>query len=69
MLSNGPHANVGEILDVELERPRHRLELAEDAKYNHYRAEVVRFLHERHGEKKSKKSSDSNNESSLKLVG
>ena len=69
MLSNGPHAKVGEILDVDLERPRHRLELAEDPKYNHYRAEVVRFLHERHGEKKSKKVSDSNNESSLKLVG
>jgi len=51
MMTNGPHATIGEILDVELERPRDRLSLAEDAAYNHYRAEVVRFLHERHGEK------------------
>jgi len=48
MMTNGPHAKVGEILDVELARPRDRLELAEDPAYNHYRAEVVKFLHERH---------------------
>jgi len=48
MMTNGPHASVGEILDVELERPRDRLSLAEDPTYNHYRAEVVKFLHERH---------------------
>ena len=52
MMTNGPHASVGEILDIELERPRDRLSLAEDPRYNHYRAEVVRFLHERHGEKR-----------------
>ena len=52
MMTNGPHASIGEILDIELERPRDRLSLAEDARYNHYRAEVVRFLHERHGEKR-----------------
>ena len=48
MMTNGPNATIGEILDVELERPRNRLALAEDPKYNHYRAEVVKFLHERH---------------------
>ncbi|MCL6417790.1 ABC transporter ATP-binding protein [Aestuariirhabdus sp. Z084] len=48
MMSNGPAATVGEILKVELERPRHRLDLADDSRYNHYRAEVLRFLHERH---------------------
>jgi nitrate/nitrite transport system ATP-binding protein len=48
MMTNGPSASVGEILDVDLPRPRDRLALAEDPKYNHYRAEVVRFLHERH---------------------
>jgi len=49
MMTNGPSATVGEILDINLERPRDRLTLAEDRNYNHYRAEVVRFLHERHG--------------------
>jgi len=48
MMTNGPAATIGEILQVDLERPRHRLELADDPKYNHYRAEVLKFLHERH---------------------
>ena len=48
MMTNGPSATIGEILQVDLPRPRNRIELAEDHDYNHYRAEVVRFLHERH---------------------
>lgn len=48
MMTNGPAATIGEILKVDLERPRNRLELADDEKFNHYRAEVLRFLHERH---------------------
>jgi nitrate/nitrite transport system ATP-binding protein len=48
MMTNGPAATVGEILDVKLERPRKRLELADNANYNHYRAEVLRFLYEKH---------------------
>ena len=48
MMTNGPNASIGEILKVDLERPRDRLALAEDPRYNHYRAEVVKFLHERH---------------------
>lgn len=51
MMTNGPAATIGEILDVELERPRERLELADDPTYNHYRAEVLKFLHERHAKK------------------
>lgn len=48
MMTNGPSATVGEILDIDLPRPRDRLALAEDTKFNHYRAEVVKFLHQRH---------------------
>ena len=48
MMTNGPAATVGDILDIELERPRNRLELADDEQFNHYRAEVLRFLHDRH---------------------
>ncbi|WOX05091.1 ABC transporter ATP-binding protein [Microbulbifer pacificus] len=48
MMTNGPAATVGEILDVELGRPRHRLALADDPQYNQYRAQVLKFLHERH---------------------
>ena len=48
MMTNGPAAAVGEILTVDLARPRNRLELAEDRHYNHLRGEVLRFLYERH---------------------
>ncbi len=47
MMTNGPAATIGEILKVDLPRPRNRLELADDPTYNHYRAEVLRFLYER----------------------
>ncbi|HLF96257.1 MAG TPA: ABC transporter ATP-binding protein [Methylococcaceae bacterium] len=51
MMTNGPAATIGEILDVELPRPRDRLALADDAQYNHLRAEVLHFLHQRHARK------------------
>jgi len=47
MMTNGPAATVGEILEVKLERPRDRLSLAEDAEYTHLRSEVLRFLYEK----------------------
>ena len=47
MMTNGPAATVGNILHVELERPRNRLELADNENFNHYRAEVLKFLHDR----------------------
>lgn len=51
MMTNGPSATIGEILDVNLPRPRARLALAEDKDYNHLRGEVLRFLYERHAKK------------------
>lgn len=47
MMSNGPAANVGEILHIELPRPRDRIKLSDDPQYNHYRHEVLRFLYEK----------------------
>jgi nitrate/nitrite transport system ATP-binding protein len=48
MMTNGPAATVGEILDVSsLERPRDRLSLANDPQYNQLRAEVLKFLYEK----------------------
>ena len=49
MMTNGPAATIGEILKVDLPRPRHRVELAEDSRYVHYRKEVLDFLYTRHG--------------------
>ncbi len=48
MMTNGPAATIGEVLSVTLDRPRHRVELAEDARYVHYRKEVLDFLYTRH---------------------
>jgi nitrate/nitrite transport system ATP-binding protein len=47
MMTNGPSATIGEILDVKLARPRNRLALADDPEYNGYRSAVLRFLHEK----------------------
>ncbi|WP_284618803.1 ABC transporter ATP-binding protein [Aquabacterium humicola] len=49
MMTNGPAATIGEILTVELPRPRNRVALAEDATYVHCRKEVLDFLYTRHG--------------------
>ena len=48
MMTNGPSATIGEVLEVPLERPRRRLELVEDAAYVHARAAVLEFLYARH---------------------
>ena len=47
MMTNGPAATIGEILTIDLERPRKRVELSDDAHYNHLRHEVLAFLYER----------------------
>ncbi len=45
MMTNGPAATIGEILEVKLAKPRDRLALAEDTDYHHYRKAVVEFLY------------------------
>ncbi len=49
MLTNGPGATIGEVLHVDLPRPRERLALAEDARYAHCRKAVIDFLYTRQG--------------------
>jgi nitrate/nitrite transport system ATP-binding protein len=49
MMTNGPAATIGEILRVDLPRPRHRVELAEDRHYVQCRKEVLDFLYTRQG--------------------
>ncbi len=47
MLTNGPAATIGEVLSVDLPRPRDRLALAEDAHYHRLRHEVLEFLYQK----------------------
>ena len=48
MMTNGPSARIGEVLDVPLARPRSRIELASDRTYLKSREAVLKFLYERH---------------------
>lgn len=74
MMTNGPAATVGEILDVNLPRPRNRLELADDVEYNHYRSTVLRFLYEKQKKvesidsKRNEKALDKNGSNKAKSV-
>jgi nitrate/nitrite transport system ATP-binding protein len=47
MMTNGPAATIGEVLTVDLPRPRKRVELADDPRYLAYRKEVIDFLYTR----------------------
>lgn len=47
MMTNGPAATIGEILSIDLPRPRNRIELADDPLYNQYRHAVLSFLYEK----------------------
>ncbi|KNC16528.1 ABC transporter ATP-binding protein [Pseudomonas sp. RIT-PI-a] len=49
MMTNGPAATIGEILTIDLPRPRSRLALADDPRYNQYRLAVLSFLYEKQG--------------------
>jgi nitrate/nitrite transport system ATP-binding protein len=47
MMTNGPAATIGEILSVDLERPRSRLEVDGDPRYLRARHAVIEFLYAR----------------------
>jgi len=47
MMTNGPAATIGEVLHVDLPRPRSRVTLADDPAYQHYRKAVIDFLYTR----------------------
>ena len=48
MMTNGPAATIGEVLEIDLPRPRDRVGLANNPTYNHYRQQILGFLYERH---------------------
>ena len=47
MMTNGPSATIGEVLRIELPRPRTRVGLAESTQYLQYRKAVIDFLYTR----------------------
>jgi nitrate ABC transporter ATP-binding subunit len=46
MLTNGPASNIGQILDVEIPRPRKRMEVVNHPNYYSYRGEIIYFLNQ-----------------------
>src|SRR6266545_6758136 len=55
MMTNGPAARIGDVLEVTLPRPRERLALAHDVCFMDLRAAVLEFLYEKQADKKTKK--------------
>jgi len=51
MMTNGPAAKIGELLEVDLPKPRNRLALAHDARFMELRARVLEFLYEKQAQK------------------
>lgn len=47
MLTNGPAATIGEILEVQLDRPRNRLALADAPEYIRCRQAILEFLYQK----------------------
>ena len=47
MMTNGPEAEVGDILEVDFPRPRDRIEVMEHPRYYQYREQLITFLEER----------------------
>jgi len=47
MMTNGPAATIGEVLSVDLPRPRNRVQLADSPQYLKYRKAVIDFLYTR----------------------
>lgn len=48
MMTNGPSATIGDILTVDLAKPRDRMQLANDPHYHHLRSVVLEFLYKKH---------------------
>ncbi len=46
MLTNGPESHIGQILDVDIPRPRQRMEVVNHPSYYSYRNEMIYFLNQ-----------------------
>jgi len=55
MMTNGPHAKVGEIMEIDFERPRDRAEIVETDLFYDYRRRLLAFLDDCEHEKAERK--------------
>jgi len=55
MMTNGPHAKVGEVMDIHFERPRDRHEIMATSEFFDYRRRLIQFLDDCESEKEARK--------------
>lgn len=55
MMTNGPHAKVGEIMEIDFERPRDRDEIIETDLFYDYRRRLLKFLDDCEAEKEERR--------------
>ena len=55
MMTNGPHAKVGEVMEIDFERPRDRDEIVETDLFYDYRRRLLKFLDDCEIEKEQRK--------------
>ena len=54
MLTNGPESHIGQILEVPIPRPRHRMEVVNHPSYYDLRDQMINFLNQQKRDKKRK---------------
>lgn len=59
MMTNGPHAKVGEVMEIDFERPRSRDEIVETDQFYEYRRRLLAFLDDCEAEKEARKKAKS----------
>ncbi|HEY9799154.1 MAG TPA: nitrate ABC transporter ATP-binding protein [Leptolyngbyaceae cyanobacterium] len=68
MLTNGPEAHIGQILEVPIPRPRKRLEVVKHPSYYNLRNEIIYFLNQQKQAKKRKTQQASTKVAAAKTV-
>ncbi|MBD2499715.1 ABC transporter ATP-binding/substrate-binding protein [Anabaena azotica] len=68
MLTNGPEAHIGQILEVPIPRPRQRLEVVKHPSYYNLRNEIIYFLNQQKQAKKRKTQQASTKVAAAKAV-
>jgi len=55
MMTNGPHAKVGQVMEIDFERPRRRADIVETDQFYDYRRRLLAFLDECESEKEERR--------------
>ena len=68
MMTNGPHAKVGEVMEIDFERPRDRDEIVETDLFYDYRRRLLKFLDDCEAEKEERRQLEKSNVQSSEVA-